>query len=688
MAYTLNEYYGVADSTDTRELIYSDNDTAAHLLSYYRQNGAEIALWECVNANDSDLPMHNKLMEVLDEKINTANVRVIVTGIDAYLSLLSQQYVKAFLTALHQRVDAGKLNAVYLISCSHFDASMFMNPKYENSLQVVHIGSNGQHVEPPIVNVVSQKWAQADNNPTSWRALLKSLGQFEATGKHTLVLDNYTSRQAGLSDSVSQLLDVSDVAKRYYGIPSTLPKDTLETLLQKLKEGNLKPLDYLKSQFGVENASTRLALKRLLELRNDRLWAAYIWFLKKVIDSGSYLSVVLSEVTTPDNLLRKYVCDTAISVLLDTNAKNYADERAFAIKEIGCMADPLIIEFIVNIKQQTNEIVAQWLNCDVKEERIEIIHRVSEGDLTQGLPKMWHNLYPLLADYLSDDYTYRSDELNAYFRDYRRLKIANCVTADFVKRAFDLVLPQTIAQRDSVLQELAADKNVALLVVDGMGAEYFPLILALADRKSLNVEFASVAAVRLPTSTKFNHISWEESRRLKPDMREIDNISHDGAAKHENCSPSQNIAATLAVFEDIANRVATGLTSYERVVLTADHGSSRLAVLAREKGLDETLQWSEEPRDWRYAVAPPNAERPPELEPSYNAENNVTYWVVRGYNRLPKKGGKLSVHGGATLEERLVPIIVFSKAKSDRAPKLPDKQKTVEQLVEKADFDI
>jgi hypothetical protein len=129
-----------------------------------------------------------------------------------------------------------------------------------------------------------------------------------------------------------------------------------------------------------------------------------------------------------------------------------------------------------------------------------------------------------------------------------------------------------------------------------------------------------------------------------------------------------------------------GLTNYKRVVITADHGSSRLAVLAHQKKFDKKLSWRGEPQDWRYTVAPPNVKCPPELEPFYNAENNLTYWIVRGYNRLPKKYGKLSVHGGATLEERLVPIVVFSKTKTDSVLKQISKQKT-EQLVEK-DIDI
>jgi hypothetical protein len=64
------------------------------------------------------------------------------------------------------------------------------------------------------------------------------------------------------------------------------------------------------------------------------------------------------------------------------------------------------------------------------------------------------------------------------------------------------------------------------------------------------------------------------------------------------------------------------------------------------------------------------------------------YWVVRGYNRLPKSGGKKNeLHGGATLEERLVPVIVFKKGAVLESQTVQP-IKSVEQLVEKDDFDL
>lgn len=46
----------------------------------------------------------------------------------------------------------------------------------------------------------------------------------------------------------------------------------------------------------------------------------------------------------------------------------------------------------------------------------------------------------------------------------------------------------------------------------------------------------------------------------------------------------------------------------------------------------------------------------------YFPDSGKTYWVVRGYNRFPKRGGKkYALHGGASLEEQLVPVLVFTR---------------------------
>lgn len=685
MTYTLNDYYKYTNSTSTRAEVYSNNDTATALLAHHLQIGAyEINACDCIDTQTLTLPMPNLLMPILDSKISAADKRAVVTGIDTYLSLIEDKDRKAFMTALHSRIDDDKMNVAYLISKNKFDSSSFTNPKYENSLQIVHIGDEWQYLTEPSISVVSSKWVKQEGNPTDWHSLLKALGQFEPTGDYTVVLYNGTKIQAGLSENVTQITDIVSIAQRFYDLPSSLGEAVLEKLVVDCRKDNITVRNLLASRFGVENATTRLAVKQLFELRNDELWSAYVWYVKQVIDNDSYLAKVLSDSIKSDSLLRCYVCNAAIEFINDDNAGTYAKERVVAIKELGDETASLINEFISSAKSQSDSIVAHWLNCGTQAEDIEIVRRVAKSDLTVGLPQLWRNFYPLLTDYLSDKYDYGNSDMNTYFRDYRRLKVADTVSEEFVKRAYDSVLPNSFILRDSVIQELSVDTTTALLVVDGMGAEYYPLLLSLAKRHSLNVESATVAAVRLPSSTEYNEIVWNKDRLLDS-VHGVDNVSHSGAEKFESNTPEQNIVATLSKFEAVIKRIVDALVKYKCLVVTGDHGSSRLAVIAQKEGLNKTLPWTGEPMSCRYSIAPMNEQRPSEVESCYDADENITYWVVRGYNRLPKKGA-MSVHGGATLEERLVPVIVFTGPKTEQETK-PIGKKSVEQLVEKMGFD-
>jgi len=276
---------------------------------------------------------------------------------------------------------------------------------------------------------------------------------------------------------------------------------------------------------------------------------------------------------------------------------------------------------------------------------------------------------------------YGTRDLTDYFMEYRQLKITNTVTDAFVKKAYEFVLPTSFPTRESLLSELRTE-NTALLVVDGMGAEYFPLLLAMARRHNMSIESSAVASVNLPTMTEFNHIQWEVTRSLN-EVRGSDTTAHDGAERHEKNPPERNIEKALQTFDEVFNRIADGFSRFPRVVVTADHGTSRLAVIAHNENKGTTLPWDGQPDDWRYSVAPTEATRPPELEQQYHPESGKTYWVVRGYNRLPKKGGKCNeLHGGASIEERLVPVVVFTKKESAIPPKQLDKNST-EKLVDK-----
>lgn len=681
--YTINEYVQLQFSNPaaTRVEVYPNNQVAANLLKFHKDNGeAVVSISDCITDGTTNLPLPDELLEILDSIIASNNKRTVVVGIDAYLSLLSEQNVASFFVALRGRVDNSKLNAVYMVSRE--SDLRFEAPRYEESLDVIRISGLSDDLEPPRVIIVPKKWVNSALL-RDFKALIKQLGDFLPSGEYQLALDNIKTEQAGLSKCLSFMLDIGQIAEYFYGIPVEMTTDTLQLLLEKAIEKNMTPQVYLENEFGKINIDIRYALSCLLALPDDNMWPAYIWFLKKRLPANTYMRIVLDANPSHDNLLHKYVVDTAVSLADKIEIKHYAEERAYAIKQLSDIPEALIVEFIGETKNFSS--VVEFLNCGTNAEMRELIRRAAKHDLVTGLSDVFGRLCPILRDYLSEC-DYGNKDLTTYFKEYRSYKVRNTIDENSVKEAYDLVLPTTFPNRDAVLLELSKDSDMALLVVDGMGAEYYPLLLAMARRYSMNIDSSSVVSVKLPTSTEFNPIKWAADKILE-EVKNIDNIAHNGASKYEHCTPERNLAATLRVFEtEILPRITEGLTMFSRVVLTSDHGSSRLAVIAHNSGFGTTLPWKGNPLDWRYAVAPQCESRPPELDARYSEVDSRTYWVVRGYNRLPKQGGKLNeLHGGASLEERLVPVIVYSRGKSTKP--ILDK-KTTEQLIDKIGFDI
>ena len=677
MEYTLNRYFNKIFSNPNapRVIVYPNNTTAAQLLNYHKiQGSTEIKVADCFLDDDARLPMPNVLMSAVDAKIQALTSRAVVVGLDAYLALLDAEGVTAFFSELRIRLDENALSADYLLSVH---SNLNLVPRYEEARSVVFIEGNEEELEALRIMAYSDKWVKSGGF-VGYKQLLGQLKLYEPSGTYTLILPNLTDKQAGIGNAVSFVLDTRDVAAQLFGLDAELTDETLEYLLLKSAENGQSAENHLEGLFGTENINPRLALKRLLELPSDSLWSAHIWSLRRRLPSDSYIAKAISGDVTRDNLLRKYVVGSAIAVLSDVTSKKYAAERAEAIKAVGSECESLIVEFIGQTKEFGDAL--QFLNCGTNAERVEIVRRASTEDLSYGLPKQYAELFPTLEHYFSNTFEYDDDATTAYFSEYRRFKVSSSITDSFVKRAFDFVVSKTYPTRDAVMAELQTQSDIALLVVDAMGAEYMPLLLALAKRRGMNIESQAVVTAKLPTETVFNRVKWDESRIL-PEVKSIDNIVHYGAAKHETSIPERNFAETLRIFEtEIMNRIADGLTHFARVVVTADHGASRLAVIAHNEGKGTTLSWEGQPEDWRYSLAPQGVPRPPELEQEYFPETKKTYWIVRGYNRLPKMGGKLyEMHGGATLEERLVPVVVFTKNAVAEVPK---------QLAKKAPPDV
>lgn len=685
-----------------RVVLIPPDESWITLRRFYQVDGAvELRLSDLVNEG-AWLPMPSEVFERLRkamfEQLEKHCVFLLI-GMPGYLSLLTDENKQAAIMALREWID--DLSGVETVCFLRSDdgtglilKDVFSNPRYRQGKQLIEIASENAEA---YLDMTRAKVMLVDDKLTAFipEACVTFQKYLRYTEEHPI--DNSPKRIvvasggreiAGLNTEVRQVVSLRDLGREFYGVDDeSLAEYTLQWMCELGKCGAEKTLlETLMERF----FPTGEILQRVLRVFNERKEPeaeAFLWLVKQIAPRNSYLEyIVKDDDVTVSNFRSAYVVKA--SKCLECHAV-YAKERTAAISEAGinqCHTD--IQQFIAYCKERPLFLVAPWMTCGTDIERSELLRRCAKECSVAQVIK---DVYPELGSYLSDESIYGDETLENYFKDYRELKITGNLTSEFYEKAQKAIPPDSMQTRDVMVQRYAADKECALLVVDAMGAEWLPMLIALAKKNSIGVEFAELGEAVLPTSTEFNSIFWPDSSRRLREIKKFDNIVHNGVEAHETRSAEDNLVAALKVLRDeVLLRVADGLTQFARVLVTADHGSSRLAMLAwtSEQKLAKTLDCEacKEICDWRYCIPAKNMKCPPELEETLSGE----HWVVRGYNRMPKKGGgnSFELHGGATLEERLVPVVVFSRSGKFMPQSQADTTAGRAQIIEKDDFDL
>lgn len=687
----------------TRVLTIPPGESWTMLRRFYRErDGVELRLSNLV-VETGWLPMPDEVFERLLDAMTAPSVcgrPVVLLGLPGYLALLTEENRRAAGDALREWLDgtSGR-DAVCLLRSDDVTESMLSdvlaNPRYREGKQLIEIdaeptvpaeaeGSEGRTevmlvggdlapLIPEVCDTFQKYLRYAEEHPGD-------------SSVKRIVVASEGRQLAGLSAEVCQVVRLRDFAQIFHGVSDpALSEDALRWMCERGNESTGKTLpEVLKSLFFPEGAVARRALQ-VFDGRTGLEREAVLWLVNHVAPKGSYLNYVAGQQgVTLVNFRSAYV--TGAAGCLDSAAA-YAAERKQAISEAGAMlADADIRQFIASCSGESTSRVAPWLNCETHAERAELLRRCAVDGVVSNVVK---GVYPETGAYLNSDPVFGDQGLEEYFKEYRELKMAGRVTKEFFAKAERQCPPSSASSRDTMVQPYASDKACALLVVDAMGVEWLPMLVALARERNVGVDSVGIGATHLPTTTHFNSIHWPDADRRLPDIKRLDNIVHHGVETHETRRPEENLSAALGVVRgEILPRVADGLTRFERVVVTADHGSSRLATLAWQSDpkLAQTLACEEGAKvpDWRYRERSAQGECPPGLEETLDGR----HWVVSGYNRLPKKGGGqgFEMHGGATLEERLVPVVVFSR--TGRFVPKSEADGTRAQIVENDDFDL
>lgn len=275
--------------------------------------------------------------------------------------------------------------------------------------------------------------------------------------------------------------------------------------------------------------------------------------------------------------------------------------------------------------------------------------------------------YPLLSSYLQKfifDCGALSNELTTYFEQYKAQKVANQLSDEFlaqVEHWGKTYKYSRIQTRDNAIKSIPDRHSSFLYWIDAMGVEYLALIVELAKRKGLSVHI-DIGRAELPSLTEHNKgffENWDGIDKYKEEA--LDDIKHNdkGGFFFTSCEDPIHLESEISVIEKAIEFAATKLSMREckSVVITSDHGASRLAVIKHQEEKYGTETGGE------------HSGRCCKVFDGCDLTNCVEekgYFVLTDYGRFKgSRAANVEVHGGASLEEVLVPIITLKLKKQD-----------------------
>ena len=381
-------------------------------------------------------------------------------------------------------------------------------------------------------------------------------------------------------------------------------------------------------------------------------WRSFAAGFKNKI-SNSYLHFVFNRSANFETY-----CKNLFFSLLDLEDEKFFEEfyslRKVIVKNIS---SPYLTKYLERLKNFPDSL--KYLTDNTADERRAMIEAVQGKE---KIPEVFKKNYPAMNDYLTD-YDFDDEEITNYFRRYKKIKLCNVDDENFKNLVCKLALTRPYNRfetRQKILDK--ADSTAKLYWLDALGVEFLGYISARATQAELLVTI-KVARADLPTLTSQNKNFYDDWHGDKFDKNQrLDDLKHSPEKFDTDgkCSPPTYIDDELKIIDNVITEIKNSLINHhaEKIILTSDHGASRLAVMfGRENKFKLNSAGEHGGR-----CCPINTM---DEKPDCATEENG-WWVLANYDRFI--GGRLSsveVHGGATLEEILIPVIEFSLPKEN-----------------------
>lgn len=294
------------------------------------------------------------------------------------------------------------------------------------------------------------------------------------------------------------------------------------------------------------------------------------------------------------------------------------------------------------ISMVEKEFVINLCSCDV----------LSEGDI--------YDIYPSLHSYLygrGGAFVEGNEDIKDYLNAYRWSKVYDNDSGyldDFYKEgrltsSNVYSLYYRMKHQEDLIKPFMDDADI--YVLDGVGAEYLQVLVSLIQNKGYEIELCEFASCHLPSITEVNK-RFLSKLPIKEWIVDFDrDVIHGEFYRMPN-----NLRKALSLLEALIERIFEE-SSGRRIVITADHGAT-----ARAKWMDTRKKYNFSESDHEGRCCKIQSKGDYEETDDYivyedDGKPGDVYVISINETSLYNRP-KYEDHGGATIEEMIVPVIV------------------------------
>ena len=305
-----------------------------------------------------------------------------------------------------------------------------------------------------------------------------------------------------------------------------------------------------------------------------------------------------------------------------------------------------------------------------KKERIYLIRMVGKWmkvDYEQvSASTKLRQIYPELFFYLNHTIHQKDVDIKGYMSRYKAHKLENTLPedddvyfAEFQADVYD--------NRYSILAD-NVDSDTVILWIDALGVEWLPLLnWSITENCDGTISSTSVGQASLPTETCYNDLRNSMDTPYRK-LDKLDKLAHKGVIDEPDYYAC--IEEQLSFVAGVHKHINDLLKKHHRVIVTGDHGTSRLA--ARFFHVKDGFSAPKNATvcsHGRYCKVAENVGYAMTNTRMFKRADGMQYIVYTNYDHFKQSGFAAGedddnaiygeVHGGATPEEMLVPIIVI-----------------------------